>query len=641
MFTGSDVEDLVLFLASLVSFAAWWNHRGDLPRILRSLAFCRKYVQTAKSKRRSELYKAAIGASFKDALRLGVNGVMLVIACRVCFTLVSGQSLGKEGAYVCISISAAFFVVKDAHTSKVSSALDSIALAVSLAQIWGMHQHPDLASFMMSANPRGAVRIFCALFFIDIRKNIGANTLFAAMSIYKHITLFRQSGVAVTFAAIVFTEIAALVLLVVIVVICQRRAQQLADLQIELGSLKSIADSANNLLSVLCDATVTIAADLSVIDGGRQLASMLMLSTGRQQGIEGRSICDFFQVADAARLRDFVRLGASTDNHNANDQAQRTGGEDMDILQSPPTDDDATETTFQARPPVSMHFDMLDSAGLVCPVEVFQVLVPNVLDPTSKPRHLIGIKEVAAALHAVPDAPGHNLPGVASASVGTGQRVCRAGPQSNAFVHGSASFSPRSRTRIIERPIPEVQSIEFIVNARSDGLVCKELRIRFQISDASSFKPCLGNWMQNSSEFVDWVRTTLNQPTSIGTMCANDMEDVELCFPLLEDQAIRARHVNMSVVESPQDTSQEQSHQSANDNEKNDLNVCITMAGLTRHNRARKGHGMPTQVHQPAVGQLRGRDLGQPRSMKEGSGVRRRETGQASLTSRNLALHSG
>eukprot|EP00930_Biecheleria_cincta_P081957 TRINITY_DN7149_c0_g1_i3.p1 TRINITY_DN7149_c0_g1~~TRINITY_DN7149_c0_g1_i3.p1 ORF type:complete len:660 (-),score=81.65 TRINITY_DN7149_c0_g1_i3:185-2110(-) len=641
MLARLGVKELLLFLASLVAIGAWlWNCGGDVLCMLRSQAFRRNYGQTAKSKRHSELYKAAIGASFKDAVGICMSAIMLSVVCRVCVALVLGVSLAEEGGYVCIIASAAFLVFKDVQASAISNSLDRIALAVCFAQIFAMHQCSDLASFTVSANPRGNARVFSALFFTDIRKNLGANTLFSTMSIYKHMALYRQAGIAVAFADIAFAEIETLIGLVTIVFICQQRALQLAELQIELGSLKTIAESANNLLSVLCDATATITADFNIVGSCRQLASMLMLSTGRQQGIEGRNICDFFQEGDAVRFRDFVSLGASTVNHDANAR-QRTGCEDMDMSPTPPTDDDATENTYRARPPVSMHLSMIDSAGLVCAVEVFQVLVPNVLDPTSKPSHLIGIKEVNEAFRAAPDAPGHHLPGVASASVGTGQHVRRAGSQSTGSVFRSDSSSSRSRARVIERPVPGVRKLEFIVNARSDGLVCKELRIRFQISDASSFKPCLGNWMQNSSEFVDWVRTTLNQPTSIGTMCANDMEDVELCFPLLEDQAIRARHVNMSVVESPQDTSQEQSHQSANDNEKNDLNVCITMAGLTRHNRARKGHGMPTQVHQPAVGQLRGRDLGQPRSMKEGSGVRRRETGQASLTSRNLALHSG
>ncbi|CAE8614371.1 unnamed protein product [Polarella glacialis] len=343
-------------------------------------------------------------------------------------------------------------------------------------------------------------------------------------------------------------------------------AMDVVDMELSLHSKKK-------LLSVLCDAHVTLGHDFRILGRCTELSHMLMTGFGsHSKGLEGTVFTSLMTDSDKQRFLDSLAVGAMPDSGLENDD-----GKSSETSQSSPSSR-ATSSRLKwlAAPAKSIQVHIRDAAGVRFPIELFHIFLPNMHNPSAPPGHLIGIREEPGGheistsyqqLGSISEVPPAGRAAVVVTSAGATPRPAEpptrvlsdlhpkkaSGSRASQDSSGSGSSRGSSRTvRLDPADLPSIQHIEFQFDGMADGFPLQQARIFFDNRAATESSACaiMNDWLGESirPRFREWVEHTINEGMAgRGDTFTPTESAVELLWPGRADMVLCADEIEFRV----------------------------------------------------------------------------------------------
>ncbi|CAE8687319.1 unnamed protein product [Polarella glacialis] len=292
--------------------------------------------------------------------------------------------------------------------------------------------------------------------------------------------------------------------------------------------------SKRKLLSVLCDAHVTLGHDFRILGRCTELSHMLMTGFGsHSKGLEGTEFTSLMTESDQQRFLDLLAVGAMPDSGLENDD-----GKTNETSQSSQSSRVASSRLkWLAAPAKSIQVHIRDAAGVRFPIELFHIFLPNMHNPSAPPGHLIGIREepggheistsfqqlgsiseVAPAGRAaavVTSAGATPRPAEPLTRVLSDLRPKKSSGSRASQASSGSEVPPPAAVRLDPADLPSIHQIEFQFDGMADGFPLQEARIFFDSRAATESSACaiMNDWLMESirPRFREWVQHTINE----------------------------------------------------------------------------------------------------------------------------------
>mmetsp|Transcript_90670 Transcript_90670/g.163650 ORF Transcript_90670/g.163650 Transcript_90670/m.163650 type:complete len:441 (-) Transcript_90670:29-1351(-) len=238
-------------------------------------------------------------------------------------------------------------------------------VAIALSEITPVH--------MVQLSSRTVWRVILSLGFCNPKVSLLCSAVFSAMHVHK-LYNFASSDPYFSSAkdSLLVSELAVFCNIGLVVVTCNGCIKESVHARLQVLVAQSCERSSRRLLSVLCEAVVTLGPDLRIAGSCQNLCHMLMAGFGsRGKGLTGALFTSFLAPGDRQRFEDFIHGWRQIDD----------------------TLSDCSGTSTKYRPPGSLQVHLRDAGGLLFPVDLFHVINPNSDDTSAPTSHLIGIKE--------------------------------------------------------------------------------------------------------------------------------------------------------------------------------------------------------------------------------------------------------
>ncbi|CAE8582577.1 unnamed protein product, partial [Polarella glacialis] len=323
--------------------------------------------------------------------------------------------------------------------------------------------------------------------------------------------------------------------------------------------------SKRKLLSVLCDAHVTLGHDFRILGRCTELSHMLMTGFGsHSKGLEGTEFTSLMTESDQQRFLDLLAVGAVPDSGLENDD-----GKSSETSQSSRAA--SSRLKWLAAPAKSIQVHIRDAAGVRFPIELFHIFLPNMHNPSAPPGHLIGIREEPGGheistsfqqLGSASEVPPAGRAAAVVTSAGATPRPAEPPTQvlsdlllkkatgSRSSQASSASGSSTRGSRAVQQP--SIHHIEFQFDGMADGFPLQHAKIYFDspATTESSTSPMMKDWLLESMwpQFRVWVQNAINEGMAGHGNTFNPTESaVALLWPGQADMVLCADEVQFGV----------------------------------------------------------------------------------------------
>ncbi|CAE8660306.1 unnamed protein product [Polarella glacialis] len=407
---------------------------------------------------------------------------------------------------------------------------------------------------------RTVCRVILSLAFCNQQISMLCLAAFSSVHLFKlHSFVIMDPYFSGAAGSLVINELVVFINIAMIVATFNGCIKESVHARVEVLVAQSCERSSKKLLSVLCEAVVTLGPDLRIVGSCRNLAHMLMADFGsRSKGLRGALFTSFLAQGDRRRFEDFIS-GFPCPARRQIDEALS----------------DSSGTSTDARPPGSLQVHLRDAGGVHFLVDIFHVTIPNSDDLSAPASHLIGIKEEPGAprqpellppsafsdLESAPELQQADDASSSSPSV-NGQELdashpqrltrsflaARGGTPTAAGSHSQASSrSETSSTAELE----EIESISLTFDLMSPGFTIREARIRFQPkSDRAGHLPCVQNWCHQScwQTLRTWVQAQYNAVSAGRSMPQPELPSVEMLSPGRPNDLLLVQRTFLTMV---------------------------------------------------------------------------------------------
>ncbi|CAE8741892.1 unnamed protein product [Polarella glacialis] len=336
--------------------------------------------QSRKSTEKEKKFKAQ-----EDKARFSVSRRFLHVAqcsCAILLAALLFLSLvfGIPAGFACYSLSftMVFFSLIDSGLFPVTMvSFDACLALASLAWTAVIAFSAVTPAALVQIGGRTVCRVILSLAFCNPQMSNLCLATFSSVHLYKLYNFVIMdpylSGAA---GSLVANEVAVFIIITMIVATFNGCIKESVHARVQVLVAQSCERSSKKLLSVLCEAVVTLGPDLRIAGSCRNLSHMLMAGFGsRSGGLRGALFTSLLAQGDRQRFEDFIHGFPMID----------------DALS------DSSGTSTDSRPPGSLRVHLRDAGGLHFLVDIFHVTIPNSDDTSTSASHLIGIKEEPGA----------------------------------------------------------------------------------------------------------------------------------------------------------------------------------------------------------------------------------------------------
>eukprot|EP00440_Ansanella_granifera_P073093 gb/GFBE01079317.1/.p1 GENE.gb/GFBE01079317.1/~~gb/GFBE01079317.1/.p1 ORF type:complete len:628 (+),score=90.69 gb/GFBE01079317.1/:1-1884(+) len=602
--------------ANCVCIAAyWWKYGAVVIRFFKQqgVFWSRAKKRQQKQKvsdgvtpeKRAELYADAYARLAQTAMGITCHAVAFYLLIRLILE-VAGMRLTADGNFASNLLLAGIFLLNftlHGRSPVRMSALnpgDVVGLASFLAICLAVCSITDPVLYASFAGPRSIHRVLSALLFTGVWKAAGANALLSVVTVCKLHALHATSNQNPTLSMLISGEILMTFSTVGVYVGARHLSRRTVDAQVEFRMLEVLNSSVDDMLTVLCDATVKLGPDLGIVAGGAKLAAMLMMSSGMQHGLKGRQFASLVHESDRVRVSEFVRGPAQSAHAYSEDSGLESTDEDGSSLS-----EGSGAPTLR---PSSLHVRLQDSAGLPCPVQLFRVPIPDVLDPNGLPSHLIGIKDdsdMMSRASTVLDSPApvqvQDAALTPPGSVPT--RVLGYGPRSSSSRSARSSRSGSSAGGA--RQLEGIESVKVVFDAFSEELFCQDMHVHFKARDGSGHQAdqqILRNWLGNWKEFQEFVEESVNRHLTDDPTEPDPIGFVDVCLPCHPDVRLRASSCSVAFVQDLNVESKDSEDGDSEEDQNSTLWAEVLLSGFHQQRTSRRRRAPPSDRDQ-GIGQ--------------------------------------
>ncbi|CAE8606134.1 unnamed protein product [Polarella glacialis] len=522
--------------------------------------------QSRKSTVKEKKFKAQ-----EDKARFSVSRRFLHVAqcsCAILLAALLFLSLvfGIPAGFACYSLSftMVFFSLIDSGLFPVTMvSFDACLALASLAWTAVIAFSAVTPAALVQIGGRTVCRVILSLAFCNPQMSNLCLATFSSVHLYKLYNFVIMdpylSGAA---GSLVANEVAVFIIITMIVATFNGCIKESVHARVQVLVAQSCERSSKKLLSVLCEAVVTLGPDLRIAGSCRNLSHMLMAGFGsRSGGLRGALFTSLLAQGDRQRFEDFIHGFPCSAGRMIDDALSDSSG-----------------TSTDSRPPGSLRVHLRDAGGLHFLVDIFHVTIPNSDDTSTSASHLIGIKEEPGAPR-LPELlppsvfPGLDLaPGVhqaddawSSSPSATGQELETSHPQrltkallaaqgGTPTASGSLSQATSRSEASGAAELKEIESISLTFDLMSPGFTIREARIRFQPrSDGAGQLPCVQNWVPQScwQTLRTWVQAQYNAVSDGKVMPQPELPSVEMLSPSRPNDLL---HVQQTLLEMVHDS---------------------------------------------------------------------------------------
>ncbi|CAE8603574.1 unnamed protein product [Polarella glacialis] len=438
---------------------------------------------------------------------------------------------------------------------------------------------PSPAQVLLLAPVRSLIRALFALTFVRTKLTVLCNIPISLANLYnlsEASSIFRTAeGPDVNYVVWASTgELVSFVGIILLSSMVEKLFMEKVEVAMDVVNMELSLHSKRKLLSVLCDAHVTLGHDFRILGRCTELSHMLMTGFGfHSKGLEGTVFTTLMTEIDQQRFLDMVAVGVMPDSG-----LEKDDGKSSETSQSTESSRAASSRRkWSSAPAKSIQVHIRDAAGVRFPIELFHTFLPNMHDPSAPPGHLIGIRE---------EPGGHEMstsfqqlgsisevlpPPSRAAAVGTSAgatprpaepptRVLSdlhpkksLGSRASQASSGSGSSKGSSRTvRLDPANLPPIQRIEFQFDGMADGFPLQQATIYFDSLAATESSACalMNDWLMESMRprFREWVEQTINEGMAgRGDTFTPSQSAVELLWPGRADMVLCAEEVQFRV----------------------------------------------------------------------------------------------
>ncbi|CAE8590337.1 unnamed protein product [Polarella glacialis] len=418
----------------------------------------------------------------------------------------------------------------------------------------------DFALVILTAPMRCSVRAFVGVTFVRTKLTVLCNLPISFANIYilrEASSIFKTAAGADYHFLAIICEVLSFVAIICSVSMVERLFKEKVEVAMDVVDMELSLHSKRKLLSVLCDAHVTLGHDFRILGRCTELSHMLMTGFGsHSKGLEGTVFTTLMTEIDQQRFLDLVAVTAMPESDLENDDGKNS------------------ETSqWSSAPAKSIQVHIRDAAGVRFPIELFHSFVPNMHNPSAPPSHLIGIRE---------EPGGHEMstsfqqlgsssevsPTGRAAPAGTSQQQqvpptrvlsdLRPNEATDSRDSKTSSGSGSSRggsstARLVQADLPWIQRVEFQFDGMADSFPLLKASIFFDAHAATESSACrtmMEGWLLDSMlpRFRRWVQATINNGMAgRGFMFNPTPSTVELLWPGREDTVLRADEVQFRV----------------------------------------------------------------------------------------------
>ncbi|CAE8701612.1 unnamed protein product [Polarella glacialis] len=429
---------------------------------------------------------------------------------------------------------------------------------------------PNFGLVLLTAPMRCIIRAFFGVTFIRTKLTVLCNLPISFVNIYvqrEASSIFRYAG-----GPVIICEVLSFVAIICLVSMVERLFKEKVEVAMDVVDMELSLHSKRKLLSVLCDAHVTLGHDFRILGRCTELSQMLMTGFGsHSKGLEGTVFTTLMSEIDQQRFLDLVAVRAIPDSDLENDDAKNS--ETSQSTQSSRAFS-SRRLKWSSAPAKSIQVHIRDAAGVIFPIELFHSFVPNMHNPSAPPSHLIGIREepggheISTSFQQLGSFSEVPPPGRAAAA-GTSQQQLQVPPtrvlsdlRPNEATNGrdsktsSGSGSSRggsSTARLGQDDLPWIQRIEFQFDGMADSFPLLKASIFFDghaATESSACRTMMKGWLMDSMlpRFRGWVQHTINNGMAGRGVTFNPTPStVELLWPGREDMVLRADEVQFRV----------------------------------------------------------------------------------------------
>ncbi|CAE8642802.1 unnamed protein product [Polarella glacialis] len=438
--------------------------------------------------------------------------------------------------------------------------MDVIFVCCHAVGFVGIFFIPISATVLLMAPVRCIIRALFAVLFVRTKMTVLCNIPLSLAHIYR---ISKASSTFTTAAMGMTGEVLFLVGLILLASMVEKLFKEKVEVAMDVVNMELSLHSKSQLLSVLCDAHVTLGHDFRILGRCTELSHMLMTGFGsHSKGLEGTVFTSLMTEIDQQRFLDLLAVGARPDSGFENDDGKSSETSQSTQGSRAPS----SRLKWSLAPAKSIQVHIRDAAGVRFPIELFHIFLPNMHNPSAPPSHLIGIREEPGGheistsfqqLGSISEVPPPGRAAAAGTSAGATPRPAEPPTRVLSDLHtaSSGSCSSRGSSRTV-RPdpadLPSIQRVEFQFDGMADGFPLLQARIFFDSRAATESSTCasMNDWLMESMRprFREWVQHTINEgmagrrDTFTPTQSA-----VELHWPGRADMALCADEVQFRV----------------------------------------------------------------------------------------------
>ncbi|CAE8632678.1 unnamed protein product [Polarella glacialis] len=462
-------------------------------------------------------------------------------------------------------------------------------------------------------------RVLLGLGFVNPKKAMLCNIM-ACLAIVYRASLTVQENTTLS-PTVLGTEIVCLFHITTLTVLFQVCIESGVDARLEVVCAERSQLSSKKLLSVLCDAVVSLGPDLRIIGSTLKLCHLLMTGFGKQsKGMNNVLFTDLLAEGDQKRFRDFVYGWNSLPNADRHMS---------DTSESCPSGRSA---------PGSLRVRLRDAGGLWVLVDIVHVTVPDLDDLSGSPGgHLLGIRDESSVgelcgtglapnntnnndnfnniplspeisedqgLRGQMSAPANQEPqdcfapdsrrAISEVHAGNStpadrqgyqhQRLTRAALEAVSAPAGvvqtqtladmrnrssrSHASSAGSSSRAVRFSMPQIESVTATVDALSSSCAIHVVTIRF---NSRAYQPaCMGDYMPSQSlvRLRTWIQKNINDSMAGTEPTDPVLKSMELRLPGIASGTLFVGESTLSCADGS-DESEEEKEDKYNNNNKN------------------------------------------------------------------------
>ncbi|CAE8638728.1 unnamed protein product [Polarella glacialis] len=387
-------------------------------------------------------------------------------------------------------------------------------------------------------------------------------------------------------------------------------AMDVVDMELSLHSKRK-------LLSVLCDAHVTLGHDFRILGRCTELSHMLMTGFGsHSKGLEGTEFTSLMTESDQQRFLDLLAVGEMPDSGLENDDGKSSGTSQS----SQSSRAASSRLKWLAAPAKSIQVHIRDAAGVRFPNELFHIFLPNMHNPSAPPGHLIGIREEPGGheistsfqqLGSISEVPPAGRAAAVVTSAGATPRPAEPPTRVLSDLHpkkasgsraSQASFGsevpPPAAVRLDPADLPSIHHIEFQFDGMADGFPLQEARIFFDSRAATESSVCaiMNDWLMESirPRFREWVQHTINEGMAgRGETFTPTQSAVELLWPGRADMVLCADEVQFRVEVQADTAPAEEADKEGHTEDDESVSVLATMRGFHKSQKYENKRSSP------------------------------------------------